>query len=130
MQDEHTAVILLGHGSRLPEANEGLEAVARQVAALLGAARVEVAFLQMARPGLGEAADRCAAAGARTIVIVPFFLFPGAHVRDDIPQELEHLRARHPGVTFCVGQVLGGHPKLAEAAAERAREALAGGGRT
>jgi sirohydrochlorin ferrochelatase len=128
MHDAHTAVILLGHGSRLSEANAGLEAVAGQVAALLGQTRVEVAFLQMAEPGLAAAANRCVAAGAWTIVIVPFFLFPGAHVRDDIPRELEGLRARHPGVTFCVGQVLGGHPKLAQAAAERAREALAAGG--
>lgn len=130
MQDAQTAVILLGHGSRLPEANAGLEGVGRQVAALLGNTRVEVAFLQMAEPGLSAAADRCAAAGARTIAIVPFFLFPGAHVRDDIPRELEYLRARHPGVAFSVAQALGGHPKLAQAAAERAREALAVGGRT
>ncbi|MEW6489404.1 MAG: CbiX/SirB N-terminal domain-containing protein, partial [Thermodesulfobacteriota bacterium] len=100
MQDTHTAVILLGHGSRLPEANAALDGVARQVAALLGETRVEVAFLQMAQPGLAAAADRGAAAGARTVVIVPFFLFPGAHVRDDIPHELEQLRLRHPGVTF------------------------------
>lgn len=124
MGEGQTAVILLGHGSRLPEANQGLHGVAHRVAELLGAARVEVAFLQLARPGLAEAADRCVAAGAGRVAVVPFFLFAGAHVRDDIPQELERLRSRHPRVEFQMASVLGDHPKLAEAAAERAREAL------
>ncbi|MBE0618455.1 MAG: CbiX/SirB N-terminal domain-containing protein [Proteobacteria bacterium] len=125
MGEGSAAVILLGHGSRLPEANHGLDGVAREVAELLGGSQVEVAFLQLARPGLAEAADRCVAAGARSVAIVPFFLFAGAHVRDDIPQELERLRSRHPGIQFRVAPVLGGHPKLAEAAAERAQEAMA-----
>ncbi|MDW7709885.1 MAG: CbiX/SirB N-terminal domain-containing protein [Deferrisomatales bacterium] len=127
MGEEDAAIILLGHGSRLPEAIEGLGAVARQLADLLGPVRVEVAFLQLRRPGLAEAADRCVAAGFRRVVVLPFFLFPGAHVREEIPRELERLTARHPGVEFRAAEVLGGHPKLAEAAAERAREALARG---
>lgn len=128
MGQESDAVILLGHGSRQHEANQGLEGVARQVAALLGAVRVEVAFLQLARPGFAEAADRCVAAGARKVVVLPFFLFPGAHVREDITYEMERLRACHPGVEFCAAEVLGGHPKLAEAAADRVFEARARGG--
>ena len=124
MEETSTAVILLGHGSRLAEANAGLTAVASRVAKLLHARWVEVAFLQLAQPGLREAADRCVAAGARRVAIVPFFLFPGAHVRDVIPAAVAHLRTQHPGVTFTVAAVLGDHPKLAEAAADRAREAL------
>jgi sirohydrochlorin ferrochelatase len=124
MEEPKTAVILLGHGSRLAEANEGLLSVAARVAELVDANLVEVAFLQLAQPGLREAADRCVGAGANRVVVVPFFLFPGAHVRDDIPSEVTRLRARHPGVSFSVAAVLGDHPKLAEAAADRAREAL------
>lgn len=122
--DAGSAVVLLGHGSRRAEANAGLEEVARAVASLLRAETVEVAYLQLARPGLGEAVERCVAAGARRIAVVPFFLFPGAHVLEDIPAEAERLRARYPGVAISVGRVLGDHPKLAEAAADRAREAL------
>lgn len=122
--DAGSAVVLLGHGSRRAEANAGLEEVARAVASLLPGETVEVAYLQLARPGLAEAVERCVAAGARRIAVVPFFLFPGAHVLEDIPAEAERLRARHPGVAISVGRVLGDHPKLAEAAADRAREAL------
>ncbi len=119
-----SAVVLLGHGSRRAEANRGLEQVARAVGSLLDGEVVEVAYLQLARPGLAEAVERCVAAGARRVAVVPFFLFPGAHVLEDIPAEVERLRALHPGVAISVGRVLGDHPKLAQAAADRAREAL------
>jgi len=124
MGEGSAAVILLGHGSRLPESTRSLDEVARRVAEFLGATRVEVAFLQLSRPGLAEAADRCVAAGARRVAVVPYFLFAGTHVREALPRELERLQNRHPGVEFRVAPVLGGHPKLAEAAADRAREAL------
>ncbi len=119
-----SAVVLLGHGSRRAEANRGLEQVARAVGSLLDGEVVEIAYLQLARPGLAEAVERCVAAGARRVAVVPFFLFTGAHVLDDIPAEVERLRALHPGVVISVGRVLGDHPKLAQAAADRAREAL------
>jgi sirohydrochlorin ferrochelatase len=125
MGTSRIAVILLGHGSRLNEANQGLATVAARVAELVEADRVEVAYLQLAHPGLREAAARCVGAGATRIVVVPLFLFPGAHVRDDIPSEVAQLRLQNPGVTFTIAKVLGDHPKLAELAADRAREALA-----
>ena len=118
------AVVLLGHGSRLDEGNRGLHEVANRVAEQLGGPPVEAAFLQLARPGLEEAVERCVARGAHRIVVVPFFLFPGAHVQEDIPSILAELESRHPGVELHLGRVLGDHPKLAEAAAERAREVM------
>lgn len=124
MQTSSEAVVLLGHGSRLADGNRGLERVAAQVAERLGGVRVEVAFLQLAEPDLDAAVARCAAAGAAHIAVVPFFLFPGAHVQEDIPQALQRLSAAYPHVTLRLADVLGGHPKLAEVAVERAREAL------
>lgn len=118
------ALILLGHGSRLDSSNRGLHAVARRLAERLPAARVEVAFLQLARPDLDEAARRCVEAGARRVGIVPFFLFPGAHVLEDIPRAVRALREHFPGVTFALAPALGDHPKVIEAAADRAKEIL------
>lgn len=119
-----SAVILIGHGSRLPSGNRGLFQVAEQVAGQLGGTRVEVAFLQLAEPGLEKAVERCIADGVRRIAVVPFFLFPGAHVEDDIPRLLKLLEARNPGVELRLAEALGGHPKLAAVAAERAADAL------
>jgi precorrin-8X/cobalt-precorrin-8 methylmutase len=126
MERTESAVVLLGHGSRLPGGNRGLFQVAAQVAAQLAGERVEVAFLQLAEPGLDEAVERCLAGGARRIAVVPFFLFPGAHLGEDVPRLMEELKERHPEVELCLAKALGGHPKLAAVAAERARDALVG----
>jgi sirohydrochlorin ferrochelatase len=117
-----TAVVLLGHGSRLPEANEALGEVARDLRSLLGGGWVEVAFLQLARPSLPDAVADCVTAGAGRIVIQPFFLFPGAHVLEDIPRAVEGLRRDHRHVEVVLAPHLGSHPKLAEIVCERLRE--------
>lgn len=118
-----TAVVLLGHGSRLAEANRGLEGVARELRSLQGG-WVEVAFLQLAPPTLGDTVFQCVQAGADRVVIQPFFLFPGAHVLEDIPREVDELRRLYPTTELLLAPHLGAHPKLAEIAAERLREVL------
>lgn len=119
-----TAIILLGHGSRRPEANRALDAVAQDVREILGGAWVETAFLQMAPPSLPTAVGDCVQAGADRIVVQPFFLFPGAHVLQDIPEVLEELRRCYPHVEIALAPHLGTHRKLAEIAAERLQEVL------
>jgi sirohydrochlorin ferrochelatase len=119
-----TAVVLLGHGSRLPEANQGLAEVAGHLRFLHVGEWVEVAFLQLAQPGLGEVVFQCVQAGADRVVVQPFFLFPGAHVLQDIPAAVEALRRAHPAVEILLAPHLGAHRKLAEIAAERLQEVL------
>jgi sirohydrochlorin ferrochelatase len=94
--------------------------VADRVASLVGAQRVEVAFLQLARPDLAEAVEECVGAGVRRIAVVPFFLSPGAHVLEDIPAAVAALEVRYRDVAFSVAPILAGHPKLAEIVADRA----------
>ncbi len=118
------ALILLGHGSRKAEANEPLFELARMTAEALGGCRYGVAFLQLAEPTLADAVAEAAEAGARSIVVMPFFLFPGAHVTEDIPEELEGLRAKYPHCAIRLAPHLGTHPLLAQVAAERVKETL------
>lgn len=119
-----TAIVLLGHGSRRPEANRALETVAQDLRDLLGDVWVEPAFLQMAPPTLAAAVADCVQAGADRIVVQPFFLFPGAHVLQDIPEAVAELRRLYAHVEILLAPHLGTHRKLAEIAAERLREVL------
>ncbi|MBM4383725.1 MAG: cobalamin biosynthesis protein CbiX [Deltaproteobacteria bacterium] len=121
-------VILLDHGSREPEANAQLEALAAHVAARLGGARVATAHLTLAAPSLAEAAAACVRDGARELVVLPCFLAPGRHVREDLPRLAAELRATHSGVEVVLAEPLGAHPAVADALAERVREALRGPG--
>jgi len=93
------AVLLVAHGSRVPESNAEIETLAGRLAAHAGAgATVSHAFLELARPSIAEAIDALAGDGARRIVVIPYFLSAGRHVVDDIPAIVADARRRHPQV--------------------------------
>lgn len=116
-------MVLLGHGSRLEDANRELLAVADRLSEALGVV-VETAFLQLAEPPLDAVVGRAAENGACEVVVVPFFLFPGVHLQQDLPVLVQELQARHPGMRIATARCLGDHPGVVQAAAERAREMM------
>jgi sirohydrochlorin cobaltochelatase len=118
------AVILLDHGSREPEANAQLEAIAQLVAARMPGRQIACAHLSLAAPTLAQAARDCVAAGVCEVTVVPCFIAAGRHVREDLPRLVAELRAAHPGVAFRLAAALGAHPALAEALVERAEQAM------
>lgn len=123
--DDGRAVILFDHGSREPEANAQLDALAALLAVRLPGRRIATAHLSLAAPSLADAGAACVRAGAEEVVVVPCFLAPGRHVREDLPLLVDALRAAHPGVTFHLAAPLGAHPSVADALAERAEAASA-----
>ena len=106
------ALIILAHGSRHADADSTVRGIAEGVRGRSDFDIVAHAFLQHSRPGPEEVLDQCVAEGAEHIVIVPFFLQPGAHVLADIPALVEQARSRYAGVTFGVTDLVGAHPLL------------------
>ena len=106
------AVILVDHGSRRAEANEHLE----RIASALRSERPDWAFwtahLEVCGPTVGEAVDRAVAAGARRVVVHPFFLLPGRHTREDVPRLVESARERHPEIAIQMTDPIGVAPEL------------------
>jgi sirohydrochlorin ferrochelatase len=123
-----TAILLMGHGSRVPEANDVLHTVAEMVHAGTGFDIVEVAFREKHPPDIQEGIDRCIARGAERILLYPYFLYAGAHVLEDLPDEMEKAARRHPRLKMVLGKPLGVHPKLGEIVSERVAETLAEAG--
>jgi sirohydrochlorin ferrochelatase len=115
-------LVLIDHGSREAAANAVVEEVAAALRARLPGRRVEVAHLELCPPDLAAAVERCVAAGARRIVVVPFFLAPGRHSARDIPELAAAAADRHPSVSIRVAAPLGAHPGLVEAVLERVSE--------
>lgn len=118
------ALILFAHGSRVAEANEAVETLARSAAEKAGFPRFRAAFLELAQPDLKTAVQALAAEGARRIVVTPYFLVMGIHLRDDLPMLLEEAAQAAPGVEVKASAPLGGHPELARIVAERALAAI------
>lgn len=115
-------IVVLGHGSRAPQAGELLEWVARKLGERL-ACPVMAASLQFNRPNLEECCHRLAEAGASRIVVAPYFLFKGNHMQQDIPGELAALEKQLPGVRIILADPLGADERLVEVIRQRVAEA-------
>jgi len=118
------AILLMGHGSRISEANNALYAIAEMVQKQTGIEIVEVSFREQHAPNIQKGIDACVARGASRIVLYPYFLYSGAHVLEDLPEEMEEATRRHPGLEMIMAQPLGVHPKLAEIVSERIADVL------
>lgn len=95
-----TAFILIAHGAREPAWALPLRRVADSVVAQAPDLRVELAFMELMPPDLGECAEKLVAEGFRRILVVPLFIARGGHLTRDIPQQLDTLHQQHPQVTF------------------------------
>ena len=102
-------LLLLAHGSRREASNDEVRALAATVAGAVAERydRVGCAFLELAAPGIGEAIDAEAAAGADEVVLLPYFLSAGRHVAEHIPAIVDAARERHPALRLRLLPYLG-----------------------
>jgi sirohydrochlorin ferrochelatase len=119
-----TAILLMAHGSRIPEANDAVYDIAKMVKNFAGYDIVEVSFRENHSPNIQQGIDACVAQGAERILLAPYFLYMGAHVQEDLPKEMEEARLRHPGVEMAMGRHLGVHKRLAKLVIDRIQEAF------
>lgn len=119
-------LILIAHGSRLPAANLDLFELGDRLLEI-GFEWVFPAFLELAEPTIQQAGADCVAAGAKIVVLAPYFLSAGRHAADDLEVFRTTLAASFPHVRFLLAAPLGPHPGLDAILVERARAALARG---
>src|SRR3989338_9112249 len=124
LPDKQTGVVVLGHGSRLKKANDLIPEIISGLKRSLGLARIYPAYLQLAKPDLGQRLERLAKAGCRRIIIIPFFLFVGNHVSWDIPEIIEQEKKKYPDVRFIYTGNLGEDSRIADIVADKIKENL------
>ena len=105
--NDTTGLVLFGHGARDPRWAEPFERLRDKVAASHPGGRVALAYLEMMAPDLDGAAEALVAAGATGLVVVPVFFGQGAHLRRDLPQRIDALRARLPATPVTVADAVG-----------------------
>jgi len=117
-----SAVILFAHGSAVEEANDGVHKLARRIQEAGSHAYVRASFLGPGQPGLGRAVAEAAEEGFRQIVIIPYFLTLGTHLRRDLPRLVAAAKQTHPRLEIQVGQLLEDHHEMASLILSRIRE--------
>jgi sirohydrochlorin ferrochelatase len=121
-----TAIIIVDHGSRVEQSNRMLEEVAEQFARRFAGryAIVEPAHMELAEPSIATAYGRCVVRGAERILVCPFFLGPGKHWTQDIPQLTADAAAQHSHTRYHVTPPLGIDELILDLIEKRARECL------
>ena len=115
-----TALLIVDHGSRSPEANGMLECMAGLLSQMRPGLIVHFAHMEIAHPTVQEGYAACVRDGATKVIVQPYMLSPGTHATTSIPALFEQAAAEYPHVTSRVTDPLGFHEKLAEVVLERA----------
>lgn len=118
---EDVTVVFVGRGCSVTDANADHVRLSRVIAERGGYAQVLPAFIQVVQPTVADALNTAAATGARRVVVMPHYLFPGLLSRW-VDEQALMWRAAHPDVDVRVAGVLGDCPELAQVVATRYRE--------
>lgn len=115
-------ILILAHGSRKPETERILESLVSKLKIKTKGALIESAYLQFSEPSLEKGVESLIKLGALDIRIIPLFLFDGIHVTQDIPEEIETLKTRHPGIRISLGRHLGDDDRIVDIMKDRIDE--------
>src|SRR5947208_1358351 len=107
-----TALVLIAHGSRQAEANADLWHMAEALRRRGEFAFVTASFLELAEPSIPEAGRQCALQGVHRVVLLPYFLSAGVHVRRDLAAIRDSLAEEFSAIEFLLAEPLGRHPLL------------------
>lgn len=119
---EKTAIILLGHGSRAAGAAEDMERVVARLKQELDYDIVDICQMSGLGDHFSEVFDRCIAQGATRVLVMPYFLHFGIHLRQDVPELMLEKARECPHIRMALGKHLGFDDALVEIVKRRIME--------
>lgn len=115
----HSAVLLIGHGTRRTAGVAEFHNLANQLQQALPDRTCLAGFLELVEPSVPEALEMLRQQGFHHIVALPALLMAAGHVKNDIPVMLNAFQAQYPELQITFGADLGVHPNLLQVARER-----------
>ena len=115
-------VLVIAHGSREKGTGATLESVLSMVKAKLPDTVIEYAFMEFSERTVEKGVSALAAKAVTEIKIVPYFLFMGIHMKEDIPNTVAECAACFPGIKITMGEPLGVDERLADILVDRIKE--------
>jgi len=103
------SLLLVAHGSRRAASNDEVRELTQRLAEQAGDEYgfIDCGFLELAEPSIPDGIQRCIDAGARQVVVLPYFLSAGRHVSEDIPAEVKIKQDEYPDIQICISGYLG-----------------------
>lgn len=116
------AVIILGHGSRIPDAGKDMEKVATILKDKYALDMVKSCYLSRLGPNFPQTLEACVSEGAKEVIVIPYFLNMGQHIRKDIPQIMQEEAIKYPNIKLIYGKHLGFDDAFADIIFKRIQE--------
>jgi len=101
------AIILLGHGSRVPGAGKDMEKAAELLINKYQLGMVKTCHMSRLGPLFPETLESCIKEGAKEVIVIPYFLNMGLHIQLDIPEMMQEEAEKYPDVKLIYGKHLG-----------------------
>jgi len=114
-------VLLIGHGSKDPEARTSLKYVVDELKHQYR--NISYCFLEIEQPNISQGIEESAKNSPMILIVVPYFLHKGAHVKRDIYEDLNPAIERSNIKDIFITEHLGMDDKLVDLVLERAKEA-------
>jgi len=130
-------VLVIAHGSRAKETEATLETILSMVEKKLlgmnGRAAcgvsgqpetiIEFAFMEFSDRTVEKGVAALAAKAVTEIKIVPYFLFMGVHLKEDIPNIVAECTVSYPDIKITMGEPLGVDERLSDILVDRIKGA-------
>ena len=118
-ESQRCGLLLALHGSPRAQANGPAVAIVSQIAMTKKFEFVEVGYLECNDPDITTAIHDAFIAGVESLVIVPYFLHTGKHVKEDIPELIEHGRTEYPEMNIHLTHSVGDSDRLVNVLLDR-----------
>ncbi|QZT36076.1 hypothetical protein K5X82_12350 [Halosquirtibacter xylanolyticus] len=100
-------ILLCGFGSGGPRIEAEFTTLVHKFKKRYPSLLVSYGFLEFSSPSLYDAIDDLYVKGGRDIVAIPVSLFPGVHLKFDMPQQLEDIAVKYDDLSLRLAQSVG-----------------------
>ncbi len=118
-ETDKVGILLISHGSPRDEANNAFSELTHRIAGRLNSDHILPTFFSIKRPNIMDQVDKLALQGINHIIMLPYFLGNGQHIRADIPAQLKKCKEKYPEVEIEFLATLQGEPGLEDVLTER-----------
>ena len=115
-------ILIVGHGSKSADAVREFEQMVEYTSRQTEEYLVKGAHMELAEPNIPDSVAALVAAGVTDIRVLPYFLYTGNHIKQDIPEILAEIKQNYPNVKFSFGKALGFDPRIADILLAKADE--------
>jgi sirohydrochlorin ferrochelatase len=120
LPDRECDVVLIGHGSSDKNAHDAFVHAANTIRPKYR--NVHFCFLELDSPNIEQGIGQAVAANPKVILMMPYFLHRGAHIKTDVVKDVAAALEKHKFKNAFLSRHLGVDEKLVDLIVERAKE--------